>query len=90
MDRHRPPLRAGTYFISIAVFATGGVAQGTLTATVETDTHHCHLDATYYPEWSNSATGVTLIFFRDGRLQICWADRESRRISRDWIGFPDG
>ena len=27
---------------------------------------------------------------RDRRLQICWAGRESRRISRDWIGFPDG
>ena len=26
----------------------------------------------------------------DRRLQICWAERESRRISRDWIGFPDG
>ena len=25
----------------------------------------------------------------DRRLQIYWAGWESRRISRDWIGFPD-
>ena len=59
--RSDPPLRAGTYFVSIAVFATGVVAEGTLTATVETDAADCHLDATCYPEWSSSATGVALI-----------------------------
>ena len=32
-----PPLRAGTYFVSIAVFATGVVANCTLTAEVELD-----------------------------------------------------
>ena len=64
--RSDPPLRAGTYFVSIAVFATGVVAEGTLTATVETDAEDCHLDATCYPEWSNSATGVALIFFETG------------------------
>ena len=61
--RSDPPLRAGTYFVSIAVFATGVVAEGTLTATVETDAADCHLDATCYPEWSNSATGVARIEF---------------------------
>ena len=61
--RSDPPLRAGTYFVSIAVFATGVVAEGTLTATVETDAADCHLDATCYPEWSNSATGVARIAF---------------------------
>ena len=61
--RSVPPLRAGTYFVSIAVFATGVVAEGTLTATVETDAADCHLDATCYPEWSNSASGVALIAF---------------------------
>ena len=30
-----PPLRAGTYFISIVLFDTGVVAEGTLTATVD-------------------------------------------------------
>ena len=64
--RSDPPLRAGTYFVSIAVFATGVVAEGTLTATVETDAEDCHLDATCYPEWSSSATGVALIFFETG------------------------
>ena len=61
--RSDPPLRAGTYFVSIAVFATGVVAEGTLTATVETDAEDCHLDATCYPEWSSSASGVALIAF---------------------------
>ena len=32
-----PPLRAGTYFVSIALFDTGVVAEGTLTAEVEPD-----------------------------------------------------
>ena len=59
--RSDPPLRAGTYFVSIAVFATGVVAEGTLTATVETDAADCHLDATCYPEWSSSAAGVARI-----------------------------
>ena len=61
--RSDPPLRAGTYFVSIAVFATGVVAEGTLTATVETDAADCHLDVTCYPEWSSSASGVALIAF---------------------------
>ena len=59
-------LRAGTYFVSIAVRSTGVVAEGTLTATVETDAADCHLDATCYPEWSSSATGVARIFFEKG------------------------
>ena len=59
--RSDPPLRAGTYFVSVFVFDTGVVAEGTLTAEVETDTTDCHLDVTCYPEWSSSATGVALI-----------------------------
>ncbi len=61
--RSDPPLRAGTYFVSIVVRSTGVVAEGTLTATVETDAADCHLDVTCYPEWSSSATGVARIFF---------------------------
>ena len=61
--RSDPPLRAGTYFVSIAVFATGVVAEGTLTATVETDAEDCHLDVTCYSEWSTSATSVATIMF---------------------------
>ena len=61
--RSDPPLRAGTYFVSVALFDTGVVAEGTLTAEVETDTEDCHLDATCYPEWSSSATGVAQILF---------------------------
>ena len=59
--RSDPPLRAGTYFVSVLVFDTGVVAEGTLTATVETDAADCHLDVTCYPEWSSSATGVALM-----------------------------
>ena len=59
--RSDPPLRAGTYFVSVLVFDTGVVAEGTLTAEVETDTTDCHLDVTCYPEWSSSAAGVALI-----------------------------
>ena len=62
-QRSDPPLRAGTYFAAVAVFTTGVVAEGTLTATVETDAEDCHLDVTCYPEWSRSANGVALIVF---------------------------
>ena len=61
--RSDPPLRAGTYFVSVALFDTGVVADGTITAEVETDAEDCHLDVTCYPEWSSSATGVAQIFF---------------------------
>ena len=71
--RSDPPLRAGTYFVSVLVFDTGVVAEGTLTATVETDAADCHLDATCYPEWSSSATGVALIVIEtsEGGSRAC-------------------
>ena len=59
--RSDPPLRAGTYFVSVGLFDTGVVADGTITAEVETDAEDCHLDVTCYPEWSSSATGVAQI-----------------------------
>ena len=69
--RSDPPLRAGTYFVSVLLFDTGVVAEGTLTATVETD-GDCHLDVTCYPEWSNSAGGVARIVFEtNGVSSIC-------------------
>ncbi len=61
--RSDPPLQAGTYFVSILVFDTGVVAEGTITAAVETDAADCHLDVNCYPEWSSSATGVAMIVF---------------------------
>ena len=61
--RSDPPLQAGTYFVSILVFDTGAVAEGTITAAVETDAADCHLDVNCYPEWSSSATGVAMIVF---------------------------
>ena len=59
--RSDPPLRAGTYFVSVLVFDTGVVAEGTITAEVETDAADPHLDVTCYPEWSSSATGAAQI-----------------------------
>ena len=61
--RSDPPLRPGTYFVSVAVYDTGVVAEGTITATAETDASDCHLDVTCHSEWSSSATGVARIFF---------------------------
>ena len=61
--RSDPPLRAGTYFVSLTVYDMGIVAEGTLTATVETDAEDCHLDVTCYSEWSTSATSVATIVF---------------------------
>ena len=61
--RSDPPLRAGTYFVSLTVYDMGVVAEGTLTATVETDAEDCHLDVTCYSEWSTSATSVATIVF---------------------------
>ena len=65
-QRSDPPLRAGTYFVSVLVYDTGVVAEGTVTATVETDARDCHLDVICYPEWSSSAAGVALIVFEKG------------------------
>ena len=66
-----PPLRAGTYYVSLALIDTGVVAEGTLTAQVETASD-CHLDATCYPEWSETASSVALIIYeRDGSTRIC-------------------
>ena len=61
--RSDPPLRAGTYFVSLTVYDMGIVAEGTVTATVETDAEDCHLDVTCYSEWSTSATSVATIVF---------------------------
>ncbi len=70
--RSDPPLRAGTYFVSIRLFDTGIVADGTLTAIVETEAADPHLDVACYPEWSNSAAGVAQIFFEtEGGTSQC-------------------
>ena len=71
--RSDPPLRPGTYFASVVVFETGVVAEGTVTATVETDAVDCHLDVTCHSEWTSSASGVARIFFEanDGTSGAC-------------------
>ena len=66
--RSNPPLRVGTHFVSLGVRTTGLVAEGTVTAKVETDAEDCHLDVTCYSEWSTSATSVaTIVFETSGR-----------------------
>ena len=71
--RSNPPLRVGTHFVSLGVRTTGLVAEGTVTAKVETDAEDCHLDVTCYPEWSSFAAGVALIVFEtsEGSSGIC-------------------
>ena len=71
--RSDPPLRAGTYFVSIRVFDTGVVADGNLTAIVETEAADPHLDVACYPEWSNSAAGVAQILIEtsEGETSTC-------------------
>ena len=71
--RSDPPLRAGTYFVSIIVIETGAVAEGTITATVDTDAMDCHLDVTCHSDWASSATGVARIFIEtsEGRTRAC-------------------
>ena len=71
--RSDPPLRAGTYFISIGLLDTDVVAEGNVTATVETDAADHHLDVSCYPKWSNSAAGVAQILFEtgEGRTSAC-------------------
>jgi len=64
--RSDPPLRDGTYFVSVVVFDTGVVAEGTITAAVETDAADCHLDVTCHSEWASSASGVARVFIETG------------------------
>ena len=71
--RSAPPLRAGTYFVSVLLFDTDVVAEGTITAMAETDAMDCHLDVTCHSEWSSSATGVARIFIEtsEGTSGVC-------------------
>ena len=66
--RSDPPLQAGTYYVSVAVRTTGVVAEGTITATVETDAVDCHRDVTCYSDWSSSASGVAKIIYEKGSV----------------------
>ena len=85
--RSDPLLRAGTYFVSVLVFDTGVVAEGTLTATVETDTVDCHLDVTCYPEWSSSATGVARIFYETSEGSFVCSGTLLNNRQQDFIPY---
>ena len=85
--RSDPLLRAGTYFVSVLVFDTGVVAEGTLTATVETDTVDCHLDVTCYPEWSSSATGVAQILYETSEGSFVCSGTLLNNRQQDFIPY---
>ncbi len=66
-----PPLQAGTYFVSLALYSTGIVAEGTVTGYVGMR-EDCHPDVACYSEWSSSAAGVAQISFEEnGASLIC-------------------
>ena len=70
-DSSDPPLQAGTYYVSLQLYDTDAVAEGTLTAQ-EGAFEDCHPDVTCYPEWADSAKGVAQIAFeKDGASFIC-------------------
>ena len=85
--RSDPPLRAGTYFVSVLVYDTGVVAEGTLTATVETDTADCHLDVTCYPKWSSSATGVARILYETSEGSFVCSGTLLNNRQQDFIPY---
>jgi len=62
-----PPLRPGTYFVSLGVYSTGKSAQGTLTVTPRNHSHTCYIDLSCRPEWERRASAVAKIRFeKDG------------------------
>ncbi len=70
------PLRAGTWFAALRLYAAGAAAEGTITAYMEpgranvVPTSCSHLDPTCYPEWSTAARGVALIHFEKNGMPI--------------------
>ena len=64
-DSSDPPLQVGTYYVSLRLYDTAAVAEGTLTAQ-EGTFEDCHPDVTCYPEWADSAKGVAQIVFEKG------------------------
>ena len=60
-----PPLRPGTYFVSLGVHTAGTDVEGTLTFTPRFHNHVCYIDLTCKPEWHERASSVAMIRFED-------------------------
>lgn len=56
-----PPLRPGTYFVSLGLYSTGGNPEGTLTVTPRYHNHVCYIDLACRPEWERAASAVAKI-----------------------------
>ena len=57
-----PPLRSGTYFISLGVSSTGARAEGTLTVMPRYHNHVCYFELACRPEWVPWASAVAMIY----------------------------
>ena len=76
-----PPLRAGTYFVAVGVFATGVVVEGTLTAEVERE------GGTPPPTSGNTLTPGQAVSFQRGPVDNPTQQRSSVRDGRTGNSF---
>lgn len=56
-----PPLRPGTYFVSLGLYSTDEKPEGTLTVTPRYHNHVCYIDLACRPEWQRAASAVAKI-----------------------------
>lgn len=56
-----PPLRSGTYFVSLGLYSMGETPEGTLTITPRNHSHTCYIDLVCRPEWERMASAVAKI-----------------------------
>lgn len=60
-----PPLRSGTYFVSLGLYSPGETPEGTLTVTPRYHNHVCYIDLACRPEWERAASAVAKIVIED-------------------------
>ena len=59
----KPPLRPGTYFVSLGVYTARSNVEGTLVFTPRYSNHVCYIDLACKPEWDQRASSVAKILF---------------------------
>ena len=59
----KPPLRPGTYFVSLGGYTGGTDVEGTLMFTPRYSNHVCYIDLVCKPEWDQRASSVAKIRF---------------------------
>ena len=59
----KPPLRPGTYFVSLGGYTGGTEIEGTLMFTPRYSNHVCYIDLACKPEWDQRASSVAKILF---------------------------